>query len=349
MFTNFFGTNQLPETEDVEPEDVEPEDGAEFEEQQERWLTPLQKAGGEVNESKPLPKQKTQAPYAEKRVEEESTHSHLTNKSALTKNRKYGEEDAEESAEGAEGGEESELVAVRMETVADAWQHCSDMIQKQIKRANDNNVAINISTYGDADTRLLIKMLLTESLIREIFLKTSRNRESWPRLKPLFGTPPYNFLLPEDAGVVRAAGMSTSRVNMAYDVAGKTATYSQFGVGHLVDSHLREYRILSQGTATENDALPFDLRNVQPSVHIHANVRVPKRSMQIKRALMRDPSKRKSLVFPGVGEYVEMKYCIPLLRVWGINSTDTVRILVKRVLPRSSRGSTAAIIGTLVL
>jgi hypothetical protein len=38
--------------------------------------------------------------------------------------------------------------------------------------------------------------------------------------------PPYNFLRPEDAGMVRAAGIASGRVNMTYERAGETATYS---------------------------------------------------------------------------------------------------------------------------
>lgn len=336
MFTSFLWRNDEKET----------EDDTEFEEQQHESESFLQEEGGEIEQQEPLPTQ--QALHAIKDAhktrgsEEKGTPSITARSSSYTERE---EENYEGDSDAEDEENEGSLLPTDLESTFEAFEYCTRLVEQQIKRSQITNANINEATYGDADARKAIKTLLSDNFIRELFLQTTRNRSSWPRLRPLFGTPPYNFLRPEDAGLVRAAGMSRGRVNMAYDKAGTTATYSQFGVGHLVDSYAREYRVLAQNDAVSNTTLPFDFRNIQPNTQIKVNVRVPKRSKKEKLELMKNAARRKSLVFPAVGERLKLNYSPALKKVWGNKQLSvTIKLLVKRVVPRSSKGSTAALI-----
>ena len=324
----------------------EAEDGTELEEQQERGESSLQEEGIEVQQQEPIQPQEVLRAIKDARQthahEEKGAPSITARSSSYTKRQR---DESEGDSDADEDENEGSLISTDLENTNDAFEYCEHLVEKQIKRSQHTNANINEATYGDADARSAIKTLLSERLIRELFLKTTRNRSSWPRLRPLFGTPPYNFLRPEDAGLVRAAGMSRGRVNMAYDKAGKTATYSQFGVGHLVDAYSREYRVLEQSGAVSSTALPFDFRNMQPNQHIRVNVRVPKRSKKEKLQIVKDVAHRRSLVFPVVGEHLQLNYSPALQKVWGHKQLGkTIKLTVKRIVPRSSNGSTAALI-----
>ncbi len=242
------------------------------------------------------------------------------------------------------------LSKIKLETIGEASEYCETLIEKQLERAEKGDPTMNESIYGDGHARRAITTLLPDELIRRLFLKTSRNPKAWPRLRPLFGTPPYNFLRPEDAGLVRAAGMSAGRTNMTYERAGETAAYAQFGSGHLVDEFLREYRLLPSREPSSVDSLPFDMKSVEASQVVIMNVRVPKRSRDEKVALLKDQSKRRAVVFPYVGELLKVRYSTGLKRVWGERAEDdsVSTIVVKQMIPRSLNGATAAIIGVKV-
>lgn len=242
------------------------------------------------------------------------------------------------------------LAKVKLETIGEASDYCESLVAKQLERAERAAPTMNESIYGDGHARKAITTLLPDELIRNLFLKTTRNQKAWPRLRPLFGTPPYNFLRPEDAGLVRAAGMSAGRTNMTYERAGETAAYSQFGSGHLVDEFLREYRLLPSSAPSSVDSLPFDMKSVEASQAVLMNVRVPKRSREEKVSLLKDQSKRRAVVFPYVGELLKVRYSTGLKRVWGEKAEDDTvsTFVVKRMVPRSVNGATAAIVGVKV-
>ena len=337
MFSSFLWRNG---------EEEEAEDDTEFKEQQSGSESFLQEEGIEVQQQEPVQPQEVLRAVKDARQthapEQKDAPSTTARSSSHTEGQR-GEYEGDSDAD--EDENEGSLTAINLENTSDAFQYCEQLVEKQIERSQHSNANINEATYGDLDARRAIKTLLSDSFIRELFLKTTRNRSSWPRLRPLFGTPPYNFLRPEDAGLVRAAGMSRGRVNMAYDKAGKTATYSQFGVGHLVDAYSREYRVLAQSDAISNTALPFDFRNIQPQSLIRVNVRVPKRAKKEKLEIMKDAARRRSLVFPTVGEQLRLNYSPALKKVWGNKQLNrTIKLRVKRVVPRSSNGSTAALI-----
>tara|TARA_Y100000389_G_C17444404_1_gene510669 strand:- start:68 stop:1150 length:1083 start_codon:yes stop_codon:yes gene_type:complete len=235
---------------------------------------------------------------------------------------------------------------VNMQTIDQAKEHCEALLNRQLERAEQQLPPMNTPIYGDAQTRRAMLMLLPDAALRDLFLQASRSRKAWPRLRSLFGAPPYVFLRPEDAGLVRASGIATGRTSMTYDSAASTANYSQFGTGHLIDDFLREYKILPRQAPDGRDPLPFDMSNTTESV-LFMNVRVPKRRRADKIALLKDQSKRAAVLFPLVGEVIRTRYSPGLCSVWSGGSDDTrMKLRVTHVLPRGNRAAIAAVMAT---
>lgn len=231
-------------------------------------------------------------------------------------------------------------------TIGEAYQYCDNLIAQQLQSAARQKPAMNTAINGDAAAKRAIFTLLPDAMIRKLFLETSSNTNAWPRLRPLFGAPPYNFLGREEAGLMRAAGLSTSRTNMAYSgVEAAIANYSQFGSEHLVDSFAREYRVMPSRTPMPTDTLPCDIESAQHTVVL--NVRVPKRSREQRTELLRDRQKQRSLTFPYVGETLEVRYSNALRKVWGARARPDhrTRLLVKSMTLRSASGNTASLVG----
>ena len=252
--------------------------------------------------------------------------------------------------EGRENVAKTKRGEQKLDTVADAMDYCRELVDVQLKRAKDKQAKMNESIYGDAHARKAITTLLPDQFIRTLFLSTTRSRDAWPRIRPLFGTPPYNFLRPEDAGSIRASGIAAGRTNMTYDKANETAAYSQFGAGHLVDDFLREYRVVTIQEPQDNDILPCDIQRIGPQKPIYMNVRVPKRSKEERLELLKDITKRRAVLFPAVGEVLTVKYSNGLQQVWGskANNRANAKVIVKSMVPRSATGSTAAIMAVKV-
>lgn len=285
-------------------------------------------------------------------------------------------ETAEERAErlAAEPRERVDQQLLRdstIETIADAALFCQQLITKQLERAADQQPEMNAPIYGDAEARRAVRTLLPDSVIRTLFLNVTLNYKNWPRIRPLFGSPPFNFLRPEDAGRVRATGISAGRVNMTYDDDNTIAAYTQFGSGHLIDSFAREYRVVPQEEPKMSDPLPHDLERTADKdylfMHVRASVlansnllpfdstsvqetfwcqQVPRRRREDKMQRLKDSKLRATVVFPAVGETLAVTYSSGLRRVWGEKAeiTRTVRCRVTRMIPRSSQSSTAAVV-----
>lgn len=262
------------------------------------------------------------------------------------------EERAERRAEARrEDVTKSLQAAQELVTVGEAVEYCQRLVEKQLERAEEQRPDMNVAIYGDLQARRAITTLLPDNEIRELFLRTTRQPKAWPRLRSLFGVPPYNFLRPEDAGVVRASGIASGRTNMAYEQAGQTANYSQFGSGHYVDSFEREYRVVPRAPPRGADSLPYDLENIEPATFIFMNVRVPKRSREQKQKLLKDQTKRRAVLFPYVGEELTVQYSSELRTVWRSDKSaeqNRARIIVKSMTPRSATASTAAVVAVRV-
>lgn len=241
---------------------------------------------------------------------------------------------------------QKQLKGRRLETISDAVSYCKELLDKQIERARERKPDHNKPVPGDAEARRAVQTLLPDQFIREVFLDFTRSPDAWPRLRPLFGAPPYGFLLPDDAGVVRAAGIASARVNMAYAVAGGTVSYSQFGVEHLVDSYGREYRLLPSEAPRPTHRLPCDLYETQGNRPVLMNVRVPKRSREEKQRLFANEKLRSAVLFPQVGEILEVQTSPTLLKVWGASAkSGSSKMRVHRIVSRGEKGSTAALVG----
>lgn len=272
------------------------------------------------------------------------------------KDRSSSYEDPEERAERRAQERREDLTkelqaAQELVTVGEAVEYCKLLVETQLERAEMARAGMNAPIYGDAQARKAITTLLPDNEIRNLFLRTTQQKKAWPRLRSLFGVPPYNFLHPEDAGLVRASGIATGRTHMAYEQAGQTANYSQFGSGHYVDSFEREYRVVPRAPPRGADSLPYDLENIEPATFIFMNVRVPKRSREQKQQLLKDQAKRRAVLFPYVGEELTVQYSSALRMVWRSDKTmsqDRARVIVKSMTPRSATASTAAVVAVRV-
>ena len=242
------------------------------------------------------------------------------------------------------------LSTFSIETIQDAVNYCSELITKQLERSREKHPAANAPIRGDLEARRATLTLLPDTFVRELFLRTTRDLRNWQRIKPLFGSPPYVFLRPEDAGFINASGISATRINMARANVGEIASYSQFGIEHLVDNHGREYRVVPTKTPHVTDPLPCDLHLVDTSQPILLNVRIPKRKRNERMLLFSNINTRRSVVFPQAGETLQMASSSSLKNVRGAaNEKPVSRLQVRRVIARSATSSTAAVIGVVAV
>ena len=89
-------------------------------------------------------------------------------------------------------------------TLLDAMNYCRSLLEDQLERAKEQRPAINESINGDAHAKKTLITLLPDQSVRLLFIEIIRNGQAWQRIRPLFGAPPYHFLKPEDAGLLRA-------------------------------------------------------------------------------------------------------------------------------------------------
>lgn len=227
-------------------------------------------------------------------------------------------------------------------TIGEALAHISDIFDRQISTATELGVPNNEPIPGDAAARGVFYTLLPESYQRRVFLSTASNARSWPRLRSLFGAPPYSFLGPQDAGMLRATGIAVTRQNMTYD-NNVIANYSQFGAGQLVDESEREYRVIDVA-AGENDPLPCNLEG--RSEFVTLIVRVHKRSREEKVRRLRDTRLRKTIMFPVPGEKLFLTETKRLQAIQGKRPEAATRatLQVRQVKPRGANAATASIL-----
>ncbi len=229
-----------------------------------------------------------------------------------------------------------------LRTVGDAYSVCKALFQEQLERAVVEKPVPNTSITGDSGARSAFLLLLTDTQQRELFLDIASSPASWPRLKSLVGAPPFHFLLPQDAGVLNAAGFARGRANMAYDHGGMVANHHQFGPGQLVDEHTREYRVAPQ-TLDNMDLLPGFEYFRQTTKDMVLQVKVKKHGVQKKRELFHSQS-RKQLLFPQPGETITLRETDRLMSARGLRQASTTQLRVKALWPRSQGASTAAIL-----
>lgn len=232
-----------------------------------------------------------------------------------------------------------------IETLGDAVDHVSSVMDRQLERGQADGFRPNESINGDAAARATFYTLLPDRQQRDVFLHVAGNMRNWPRLRPLFGAPPYNFLRSEDAGMLRAAGIAHGRSNMAHEDSQSAANYTQFGSGQLVDVQEREYRVTPLEETRLTDPAPF-LLNVGANKEIVLQVRVKKRDRKRKMEMLKDNDARKTLTFPRPGDKVTLSPTQSLLSIQRRRSTniEPITLLIRRVVPRGESAATAAIV-----
>lgn len=244
--------------------------------------------------------------------------------------------------------EEIDYFPKGLRTVGEAYQLCKELVQKQLILAKERKPDANVGLPGDAASRAAFLLLLPDQLQRKLFLETTRDSSSWPRVRTLFGAPPFHFLMPEDGGMLRAAGFARNRINMANETAGRTASSAQFGPGQFVDADLREYRVAAQSSALESDPLPSEELFLKAGAGAVAlQVRVPKRSPKDKRQLMTSIDKRR-LFFPQVGERIVLQETKHMLNIRRLRQPSKVSVLVKALAPRGQGAQTASLLVSMV-
>lgn len=136
-----------------------------------------------------------------------------------------------------------------MQTVMDALEAVEVIFQRQVDAGIGSEP--NTSIEGDSAARMRFHAWLTDDAKRSLFLRLCKSKLFWPRIRSLVGAPPYDFLKMEDDGILRAGGISRSRVHLARMDAKPIADI----VPHFVDEHERKYRVLSSNSSTT--ILPF--------------------------------------------------------------------------------------------
>lgn len=233
----------------------------------------------------------------------------------------------------------------KLQTIAEALNYCRNLVHAQLECARIKNAPMNEPISEDALARQTIVTLLPDQFVRILFIEVARQTHAWKRIRPLFGSPPYHFLKPEDGGLFRAGGFAAGRINISYSKVKETAAYSQFGFGHLVDDYSRQYKVVIPTNPQNNDQLPYNIEVVEPQKHIFMNVRVPKRSKEDRMNLMKNSETRGAVLFPRVGEVINVKYSEAVQKVVGqTNETFGFHLLVKSLVPRAVSASTASMV-----
>jgi hypothetical protein len=227
-----------------------------------------------------------------------------------------------------------------LNTVGDAFALCEELVQTQLNRAKLLKPPPNVGIAGDSAARTALLLLLPDDVQRRLFLKTAQNSAHWPRLRSLFGAPPFHFLRPEDGQLLRAAGFARGRSNMSYEEAGRVANVAQFA-SQFVDAAKREYRMTQQNTAL-SDPLP-DTDTFKGARELLLQVKVPKRSLPQKQMLMKSIHKEQ-LFFPQPGEKIQLRATQKMLRARGLPVSEArpvVDMVVKALKPRALNAHTA--------
>ncbi len=232
----------------------------------------------------------------------------------------------------------------KLQGTGDVYRYVSNVIAAQIRHAIATNVKPNVLCGGDERARSMFYTLLPDLHQSRLFCLIAVQPEAWPRLKPLFGAPPYGFLGKADNSMLRATGISAGRVNIGYDSVPVACSYTQFGHGQLCDEHGRKYRIVSQSSHINNDPFVWAFATSQ-TTQVTMHVRI---SRTQRRDLPSDASTKNR--FPMVREQLALRPTKSLVRLLKAakseeaSANSTVSLTVMSVMPRSPTAVTAAIV-----
>ena len=272
----------------------------------------------------------------------------------ITDPRKRLEREDEKNNEDASVGKKRRAGRV-LKTMGEIMELVKNLVEHQIDRAYEmrSEAIPNEPITGDSMARTAFQTLLVNEQQRRLFLDVSKNSVSWPRLKPIFGAPPYHFLIAEDSGMLRATGISMGRVNMVYGNENpytNVTNITQFGEGQLRDQHMRFYRVVHHPGTKQNDEddLSFRLSSAVDPTNVVMHVKVPKRSKEEKLRLLSNPDTKKRCFFPQVGEKLTMNETGRVLALIGQPLPTSTECLVKRLVPREEHASTAVVVVTVI-
>lgn len=244
-----------------------------------------------------------------------------------------------------------------LRTVGDAVQRLRERVQAQVRLATQQGTRPTIALGGDRSVRVAFYTLLPPRQQRVLFLELMGQVDLWPRVRHLFGAPPYDFLEPGDASRFSAAGFATGRANMAHDELRAVANYSQYGHGQFIDAYRREYKVMQQGRtpARDTDVLLFEPNGVARAPVLIVHVRVRKTSRRKRLEALADVQRRRTVLFPTPGEQIEIRLTPQMTAVLTGAETDAASaasgarrliIRVERVVPRGRSANTAALVAT---
>ena len=244
-----------------------------------------------------------------------------------------------------------------LRTVGDAVQRLRERVQAQVRLATQQGTRPTIALGGDRSVRIAFYTLLPPPQQRTLCVELMGQVDLWPRVRHLFGAPPYDFLEPGDASRFSAAGFATGRANMAHDEVRTVAGYSQYGQGQFTDAYRREYKIVQQGRtpARDTDTLLFEPNGVARAPVLIVHVRVRRTSRRKRLEALADVQRRRTVLFPTPGEQIEIRLTPQMTAVLAGAETDAAEaasgarrltIRVERVVPRGRSANTAAVVAT---
>jgi hypothetical protein len=248
------------------------------------------------------------------------------------------EKEEEYNTDGYSSKEEDTII----NTLEDALNWCKSSMMTQIEKANTTNTKPNTPIFGDSRVRLSSLVLLPDIFLRGLFIDIIKNRASWPRIRSLFGAPPYNFLSLEDAHLLRAGGIASTRKRMVYQKP-KIPNYNQFGTGHFTDGQTRRYKVVTFVSSSISDPLLFDLQLKSTTDLIYMIVCIKKKTHKNSNAVV----KHMGALFPKIGDLLTLtntKLTMSFLKESGKKVTQIkINVIVKSFVHTSPKSSTAII------
>ena len=219
--------------------------------------------------------------------------------------------------------------AKTLENADDVFELLDELVKEQLEYAREISAERNVAVKGDSVVRFLFLTLLADAEQRAFFLKTASNRDAFQRMRSFFGTPPFSFLRPGDAVMLRAGGFGRRRQHMAADSA--IPPSSNFGA-HALDEFQRQYRL---------PQTPFGGLEAQLGSVVNAVVKIKKITKFKKRELLKEGQKR-YLTFPAPGEVVAIRAVPRLKRLLKLGEEE-ISLKVIQLHPRSKGARTAAV------
>ena len=187
----------------------------------------------------------------------------------------------------------------------DAQDFVRELIRRQIDRAELDNVPPNVAASGDSEVRDAFNVLLSLQSQRGTFLATIKDVKSWPRVRTIFGVPPFGFLRPEDDDVLNASGIARNRVHMASQSG--MLSFAEIGVGHYSDDATRRYKVVGDD---DNTSTEIPVRKARSARRLVLDARVAVAISVKERASIlksRDVQRQRAITVPRVGEVLRLQ------------------------------------------